>query len=294
MKKVFETIKFDLYLVLVIALTFFSFTGLLTTLYFPLIIAIALVMIYLRTNVLYIVALAMASQMSFSGMRDNADVTTLYTSVLVFLLVIDIIRNRKITTIGRLAVPMLILSGLGLLTGINGISRYATLVGFFQLFSVFLMYFSFINTFQKDPNNFIKISKIFMYLSLLVTFEMMYYIWTTDIHVITIIRDRSIDLGWENINIIIYANLMAIPLIGYLVMVSRVKLPYMIIALFSVLGILLTLSRSSILSLAVYVVLLVPLIIFQEKDKMNLLIQGLIFIALVSIGLYFLETDDIR
>ena len=293
MKNVFNTIKYDLYLLLVIGLTFASFTGYITDIYFPLIILLAIIMMLLKTNVLYIVAIAMASQMSFSGMRDNADVTTLYTSVIVFLLVVDVIKNRKITKLGYLMLPLLILSGLALLTGFNGISRYVTLVGFFQILSVTLMYFYFVNTFENRQDNFVMISKIFMYLAMLVTIEMLYYIWTTDELMITLIRQRTIDLGWENLNIIIYANIMSIPLIGYLVVKSKVKLPYMFLALFSILGILLTLSRSSILTVAVYVVVLVPLMFYHEKKKMSLIIQGLLFVMFVSMGLFFLEQHDI-
>ena len=293
MRNVLNKMSFDLYMLLVLGLTFFSYTGHITAFYFPIIIIIAIFGIIYNKGIMQIIALGLFSQMSFSGMRDNTNVTILYTCVLTTIILADIIKNRKLTKFGYLSLPILILSGLSLVTGINGISLYATMVGFFQIFSTFMLYIYFVNTLDDKDDLYIKMSKMFMYMGLLVTFEMIYYIYETEELLIDVIRNRTITLGWENLNVIIFANIVSIPLMGYLVLKSKIKLPYMLFALINVLGILMTLSRSSILSLAVYLVLLIPLIIYFEKDRMSLLIQGLIFLAFVSIGLYILESYDI-
>jgi len=293
MRNVLNKMSFDLYMLLVLGLTFFSYTGHITAFYFPIIIIIAIFGIIYNKGIMQIIALGLFSQMSFSGMRDNTNVTILYTCVLTTIILADIIKNRKLTKFGYLSLPILILSGLSLVTGINGISLYATMVGFFQIFSTFMLYIYFVNTLDDKDDLYIKMSKMFMYMGLLVTFEMIYYIYETEELLIDVIRNRTITLGWENLNVIIFANIVSIPLMGYLVLKSKIKLPYMLFALINVLGILMTLSRSSILSLAVYLVLLIPLIIYFEKNRMSLLIQGLIFLAFVSIGFYILESYDI-
>lgn len=293
MKVFWENSKFDIFLICTLLLTFFSYTGLITRFYFPIIIVIALVLIILNKGILAIIALALFSQMSFSGMRDNANVTTLYAFGLTGILVLDAIKNRSISKLGVLSIPLLILSFLSILTGLNGISFYATFVGFFNIFSIFLVYAYLVNILEKSPNTYKNLSKMFMYMGMLVTFEMMYFVYQSELLVIDVIQQRSIDLGWENINIIIYANIVSIPFIGYLITQSKYKLHYMLFALINVLGILMTLSRSSILTVGVFIVFLVPIMIYQETQKTSLLIQGLVFLAIASIGFYILEQYDI-
>ena len=293
MKKIMEKISYDLYLVLLLVLTFLSFIGILTDYLLPLFIIIGIAAIFTKRNVLQIIPIAFFIQMSYGGIRDNVSVTATYGIVLSLLIVLDVLKNRKITRKGYLFIPLVALSILAMITGVNNTEFTTTFYGWVQIFSIFALYFYFINTLESKEENYIILSKLFMYLSLLVTIEMLYFALSSDLEVIDVIRNRSIDLGWENLNIIIYSNLVAIPLIGYLVLKAKYKLPYMILASFSVLGILMTLSRSSILTLAVYGVILIPLILFLEKEKVKLIIQGLFFLMFLSIGLYLLEQNEI-
>ncbi len=293
MNELLKKISYDLYLVLLVVLTFLSFIGILTEYLLPLFIVIGLASVFTKRNVLYVLPIAFFMQMSFSDLRDDIKITTIYVSVLAVLIILDIIRNRKITKLGYLFIPLAILSILSIITGINNPEIFTTFAGWIQITSVLGLYFYFINTIENKEENFILMSKLFMYLSLLVTMEMLYYLLTSDLEVIQVIRQRTINLGWENLNIIIYSNIVSIPLIGYLVLKSKVKVPYMILALISLLGIFMTLSRSSILTAGVFVVVLIPLIFILEKDKMSLIFQGLIFIMFVAMGLYFLEQQSI-
>jgi len=194
--------------------------------------------------------------------------------------------NRKIIRRGQLTIPLAILTVLSIISGLNSPDFIITFTGWAQITSVLALYFYFVNTLENDELNFICISKIFMYLSLLVTIEMLYFVYSSDVELIEIIRTRAIDLDWANLNVIIYPNIVAIPLMGYLVLKSKIKLPYMIISLFIILGILLALSRSSILTLGVYFIFLIPLIFSFEKQKMSLIIQGFIFLMFTFLGLY--------
>ena len=63
----------------------------------------------------------------------------------------------------------------------------------------------------------------------------------------------------------------------------------MLFGLVSAIGILLTLSRSSIFTLGVYVLLIVPLIFYLEKDRKNLIIQGIAFFLLLGGIILLLE-----
>lgn len=293
MNKLMKNISYDIYLVLLTVLTFLSYIGILTDYLLPLFIIIGLVSVITKRKVLYVLPIAFFMQMSFSDLRDDVKITTIYVIILAFIIVLDIIKNRKITRKGYLFIPFVIFSVLSIITGINNSEITTTFYGWIQITSIFALYFYFVNTIEYKEDNFIFISKLLMYLSLLVTMEMLHYLLTSDLEIIQVIRQRTIDLGWENLNVIIYANIVSIPLIGYLVLNAKVKVPYMLLALVSILGILMTLSRSSIFTVGVFVVILIPLIFFLEKDKMSLFIQGLIFLMFVSMGLYLLEQQSL-
>lgn len=293
MNKIMKNISYDLYLVLLVVLTFLSYIGILTDYLLPLFIVIGLISVFTKRNVLYVLPIAFFMQMSFSDLRDDIRITTIYVIVLTVIIVLDIIRNRKITKKGYLFVPFVILSVLSIITGINNDELFTTFAGWIQITSVMGLYVYFVNTIENKEENFVLLSKLFMYLSLLVTLEMLYFLYTSDLEIIEVIRTRTIDLGWENLNVIIYSNVVAIPLIGYLVLKAKVKVPYMLLSLVSIFGILMTLSRSSIFTLGVFLVVIVPLIFILEKDKMSLFIQGLIFLMFVSMGLYFLEQQSL-
>jgi len=293
MNKIMKNISYDLYLVLLVVLTFLSYIGILTAYLLPVFIVIGLVSVATKRNVLYVLPIAFFMQMSYSDLRDDIRITTFYVVILTVIIILDIIKNRKITKKGYLFVPFVIFSVLSIISGINNEEIFTSFAGWIQITSIFGLYVYFVNTIEHKEDNFVFISKLMMYLSILVTLEMLYYLLISDLEIIEVIRQRTIDLGWENLNVVIYANIVSIPLIGYLVLKSKVKLPYMLLALFSILGILMTLSRSSILTLGVFIVILIPLIFFLEKDRMSLFIQGLLFLMFVSMGLYFLEEQAI-
>jgi hypothetical protein len=132
-----------------------------------------------------------------------------------------------------------------------------------------------------------------MYLGALVTIEMIYFIINDGRLAIDIIRSRQIQLGWENINIVIYSNMISIPLIAYLISHNKIKIYYMFFALINSLGIMLTLSRSSLLTLAVFIVVLIPTMIVYERHRYRLLLHGLGFLLILSIGVYYAEQYEL-
>ncbi|MCF7925251.1 MAG: O-antigen ligase family protein [Candidatus Izimaplasma sp.] len=231
--------------------------------------------------------------MSFSDLRDNVEITTVYTVILVLLIVYDLIQNRTLTKLGKLTLPLLLLSVASIVTHINSPDVFTTFAGFMQIASVLGLYYYFVNTVDDNEKNIEYVAKILMYLGALVTIEMLYYIIIQDTLAIEIIRQRSINLGWENINLVIYANIISIPLIAYLISHSKIKFYYMFFALLNSLGILLTLSRSSLLTLGVFVVLLLPIMIIYEQHRFKLLFHGLLFLLMLSIGLYYAEQYEL-
>ena len=289
MKDVIKNIQYDIYLIGLLILTFFSYTGLIQEYLMPLLVGIGVICIMAKKSVFYIIPIPFFIQMSFSDLRDNVSVTTTYTVIFAVLILIDVLRNRKITKKGYLSIPLLVLLGGSILTHINSPDLFTTFAGFMQVASVLGLYFYFINTVEKDSRNYEYVAKLLMYMSALVTFEMIYFIYDSGDLAITLIRQRQIILGWENLNVIIYCNILSIPMIAYLVSKAKVKLPYMIFAAISLIGIFLTLSRSSILTVGVFVLLLVPIMLTIEKDRKNLIIQGLIFVFTVLIIIFYFE-----
>ncbi|KFZ26123.1 MAG: O-Antigen ligase [Candidatus Izimaplasma bacterium HR2] len=293
MKNIIENIKFDLYLVLLAVLTFLSYLGYLTDYIIPLFVVVGVFAIFTRKKVIYILPIIFFVQMAFNDLSDDKSLITLYSFFVGALVVIDFIYNRKFVRLGVMTIPLGIFSILAIITAVNTPDLFTTFEGWIQITTVLVVYLYLVNTIDDDEVNFSHIAKIFMYISFLVTVEMLHFVVSHDLEPIEVIRRRLIDLGGVNLNLIIYTNILAIPLMGYVVLKAKVKLPYMLIALISATGILLTLSRSSIFTLAVYVVILVPVILYLEKNRLSLIIQGFIFFLLIAIGLYFLEQQDI-
>jgi|LGVF01.2.fsa_nt_gb hypothetical protein len=291
MKNLLNNISYDIYLIVLLTLTFFSYTGHIQEYLLPLLVGIGVLCIIAKKSIFYIIPIPFFIQMSFSDLRDNVSVTTTYFIIFATLIILDIIINRKLTKKGYLSLPLLILSVVSMITHINSPDLFTTFAGFSQIFIVLGLYFYFINTLDKDEKNYEYVAKLLMYISVLVTFEMLYFIYQSGDLAIIVIRQRGIVLGWENLNIIIYANLIAIPLIGYLVSKAKIKLPYMIFALITILGIMLTLSRSSILTIGVFVAILIPVMLIIEKRRIWLIIEGLLFVLLLTIGVYYAETN---
>lgn len=289
-KQGLHDIRYDLYLIAFVGLTFLSYIGVFQEFLMPLLAGIGVLVILGGGSVFYIIPIPFFVQMSFSDLRDDVRVTTIYTVVFTVLIVADMIKNRHVTRRGHLTIPLGILVGLSVLTHINSPDLFTTFAGFMQVASVLGLYFYFINTLDPKDDNFRYVSKMMMYIGVLVSLEMMYFIYDSDELVTTVIRSRQIDLGWENLNVIIYANLMSIPLIAYLIHESKVKFFYMVFALTNMIGIFLTLSRSSVLTLGVFVVVLLPTMFVLSKERKWLIVQGFVFVLMVVLTVYVTET----
>lgn len=293
MKLIPKNLKFDLYLVLLLVLTFLSYLGHFTYIITPILIAFGLIAIFTRQKIIYILPVIFFLEMVFRDLNDISGIVSVYTFSVGALLVLDLVWNRRIVRLGALTPPLIIFSVLGLITFINSPDYFVSFEGWIQIAILIGIYIFLVNAFDDDETNFVNISKLFMYLSVLITFEMISFIISHDLEPILVIQRRLISLGAKNLNLVIYANIISIPLIGYLVLKAKFKIIYMFLGIVSAVGILLTLSRSSILTIGVFIVLIVPLIIYLEKDKKNLLIQGVMFILILSGLLLVLEQSNL-
>lgn len=289
MKNWLNAIHYDLYLIVLVGLTLMSFIGPMQPYLMPLLVGVGFLFILGGKSIFYVIPIPFFIQMSFSDLRDNVTVTGIYSTIFAILIVIDLLKNRTIKRRGVLTIPLLAMVVLSIITHINSPDLFTTFAGFIQIFSILVLYFYFINTMENRDDNFKYIAKLMMYVSVLVSLEMMYVIYESGELATTVIRSRQIDLGWENLNVIIYANLVSIPLIAYLIHESKFKLFYMIFAVVSMIGIFLTLSRSSVLTLGVFIVLLVPLMFILSKQRWYLIGQGVALILMVSLVIYYAE-----
>ncbi len=289
--KALKNIKYDLYLILLTVLTFFSFIGPLKEYLLPLFVGIGFLFVLAGANVFYVLPIPFFMQMSFTDLRDNVEITTIYTTILTILIVIDLVLNRKIKYKGTLSPVLLFLLFIATITHINSPNLFTTFAGFMQIASVLGLYFYFINTFNEKYDNTMLVAKLLLYISILVSIEMMYVIYQSGDSLIDVLKRRDVNLGWENINVVIYANLVSLPLTAYLVHKARYKVIYMFLALVSVIAIFLTLSRSSVFTLLVYTIVLIPLMFIISKEKLKLLLHGLLFLIITSTIMYFLETN---
>lgn len=289
MTRLLKDIHYDLYLIGLMMLTLFSFIGPLQDYLMPLLVGIGFLFVLGGGSVFYVIPIPFFVQMSFSDLRDNVEITTIYTVIFTLLILADIVKNRRLSRRGHLTPTLLLLVLLSVLTHVNSPDWFTTFAGFMQVASVLGLYVYFLNTLEPGRDNVRHAAKLMMYIGLLVSLQMMYVIYESGELATTVIRTRTIDLGWENLNVIVYANLISVPLIAWLIHESKVKIFYMAFGMLSMVGILLTLSRSSVLTLAVFVGLLVPLMFVLSKQKGLLVLQGLLMITMVGLTLWFIE-----
>lgn len=293
MKYILKNTSYDIYLIFLGTLAFFSFVGKFDEYILLAYIGIAFLLVIAKKGIFYIIPIPIFMTMSMTSLRNDPKSIIIYGVIFIIIFLIDSIRNRKFTRVGYLFIPFVIYIILSIITSVNSPDGLATAIGFALCVVMAFIYLYFLNTLEPGEENYIKLSKMVMYLAVLVSVQMLYQVVGQGELAIEFVSKRRINLEWENLNLIIYVNLISIPFIGYLISKYKVKLPYMILSLIVILGIILTLSRSSILTVGVYVVVLLPLIFFLEKDKMSLIIQALFAFLVVVIGVYYLEQQSI-
>jgi len=295
MMDLFKKYKFDIYLIILSTLTFISYVFNFEYLVVAVFLIVGIYTVVLNKNPLNLIPIVMLSHMGNQNLSNEA--TTLKTALMVItivLIVADAIKNRKFTTKGKLFYPFMIFIGLSILTFINSDDYKNTWYGLLQVLRFTATYMYLVNVLRDDKDNFINISKVFLYSSLVVTAEMLYVINDSAEPILNIIRSRQINLGWANLNVIIYPNLVSIPLVAYLVLNAKAKIYYMVLGSFSALGIFLTLSRSSILTLFVYALLLgVLILVFYRKDIKKLILPGIIYVIITGLTMLYFEQDGI-
>lgn len=285
--------QFETFIASLAILSYLSYTGIMTDVYIPFLIGLTFLFIVLRKDVTYLIAIPVFLQMSTSGLLGDPKKTTIYTILFVALVIFDFFYNRKPKTLGKMFVPILILIGASILTGINTIDAWGWFVGIYQVGTILFVYLYFLNTTYDDPKTYLtRISKMFLYAGVLVTFELLYVINSSDFEPILAIQ-RRIGVGWENINVAIYANIFSVILVTNIIQNSKYKVYYMALAILSATGILLSLSRSSILTLGVFLVFIIPYIIFKSNKRVNLIIQGISILIILTFTLWILERNGL-
>ena len=284
--------KYDIFLIGLSILTYMSYVGLLGQLLMPIFIVIAITAVFLRLDIFYLIPLGVFMQMSNGGLRDDVKTTTIYIIMFTIILAFDAFYNRKINKLGKLFFPLLGLVVASIITGINAPTAYIWFAGLIQLVAVLAIYFYFVNTTQNPKEDLmLKAAKMFLYASVIITLEMIFVISQHDLAPLEVISRRKIDLGWENINVVIFTNLMAIPLITNIVLKSKYKAYYLVLANIAGTGILLTLSRSSVLTLIVFLSFMVPYMFYKSKKRVNLLLQGIGALLVLGIFVIVLEQN---
>lgn len=294
MKVWMQTNKYEIYLVGLSLCTYLSFIGWLDVVIMPLFISIAIAIILLRQDIFYLISLGIFIAMSFSGMRDNVQATTLYTILFTVLIVFDVFYNRTISKVGKLFDPLLVIALVSVITLFNAPSAFIWFAGIINILIVLLLYIYFVNTTNNPEEDYmLKASKMFLYGAVVVTFEMIYFLTTNGEDPLTLITRRQINVGWENINIIIYINIMAIPLLANILLKAKYKAYYMVLGLLAAVGIILTLSRSSVLTLGVFGLYVIIYVILKTDKKVNLLYHSLIVVGIIIIGVVLLEQTSL-
>ena len=87
MKTQLKEFTYDAYLIVILILTFFSFIGPMQPYLLPLLVGMGVLMILAKKSVFYVIPIPFFIQMSFSDLRDNVQVTTVYSLIFLVLIV---------------------------------------------------------------------------------------------------------------------------------------------------------------------------------------------------------------
>lgn len=285
--------QYETFIISLAVLTYLSYIGLIQTVFIPFLIALTFLCILLRKDVTYLIPIPVFLQMSTPSLMGNAKLTTIYIVIFVVLVIFDFLYNRKPQKLGKMFIPILILLGASVITGVNTVDAWGWFVGIYQVGTMLFVYLYFLNTTTDKPDLYLRqMAKMFLYAGVLVTFEIFHVIAVSELDPLLVIRGR-VELGWENPNVIIYANMFSVILVTNVIRNSKYKVYYMALAIISAMGILLTLSRSSILTLAVYLLFVIPFIIVKSKRRVNLIIQGVSALLILTIVLLLLERNGL-
>ncbi len=292
-KRIILIKEYESYIITISLLTLLSYIFVLDKILFPIFIIIAIYVIYKKGSFMYLLPLGLFIQFSSPEFKFNDFTTIFYILSFVGLVFVDLFRNRKFKKIGKLFDPILILFVLSIAAIWNAPTFEIWLGGIYYVGFSFFAYLYFINATDNNRLNMRKLTKIFLYAGVVITFEMFYVIATSDLELLYMIEHRAIHLGWENINVVIYSNLFGIVLATQLIIDSKFRSYYMILVYICIIGVLLTLSRSSIVTVAVYILFMVPYIIVKSKEKVNLIINGIITAIIIAISIAFMATNGV-
>ena len=145
---------------------------------------------FLKIDKLYILPIVIFIQMGYHDSGQLVEINILFTVAFLVASILDTVIQKKPKKLGKLTIPLAILCGLSLLTWINSPSFYIMIAGFFNIFIVLAAYLYAVNTFEERNDNMIYISKIFVYSSMLVTAQMIYFIYQSDFEIMYIIQRR--------------------------------------------------------------------------------------------------------
>lgn len=275
--------NFDVYMAMLVIITLFSYVFHLQ-LFLAIVVCIALpILIFKKSSIVYLIPLLFILKMSISSYSEYSGYRMYYSLIVATFLIFDFFKNRKLHKFGRLAIPFILLIVASILSAFFGPSLMSGAMSVYMMGLFFAAYLYFVNTLKKD--DMINVIKVLLYFSILITSEHIYLIFIDGTFPESFISRANLRIGWANINFAVFVNLIALPLVAYLIIITKKNYYYMYGFLFVVFGILLTRSRSANITLLVILILLIPIVLYYADSKRRLIRNAAIVLFTVAIGI---------
>jgi hypothetical protein len=293
MIKWIRKIQLEIYFVFVASISFYFYTHELVSGLMIFYILLMILHALLKFKPIYILVILLLSLSSIGHFTSDFLEFTLLALGFLVVLFAYMIRLPKIKRKKGLKGPIIALYVSSLITFYFTENIIYSIVGVIIVSIGVLLYYFFIGALNKDDDHLKDMTKIYMYVGTYVFVQLMYFVLQSDIDVSTLIRSREISISWENINNIGFQAFVALPLIAYQLTKSKFPFYYMLFFVINFLVTIINLSRSMILSVGLYMIFLIPLVVFitPKKKRKMLFVSAIFLLLIVFFTGYYLEMN---
>ncbi len=247
------------------------------------------VLVALRLRVITLLPLLLFAPFIMSGQRDFGGYLQAYYLAAAPVLLFDMFRHRRLKRFGSLGVALILLVDVAALSLFGAPSLISGLEGLLILSLAFLVYLYLVNTFTPDERLTANVSWLFTGLSAVVLVQMFMGLYQSELGLFESMRQRDVNFAWIRHTELLYINLLSIPLIGYLMTRYRFKLPFMLGMFLAYVPFMLLLDVIAMMSGAVLLILCAVYVIHQSHNRLQTLIEGVVFAGLTALVLYLVN-----
>lgn len=283
-----------IYLSYLVALTLVSLLGSYTALpYLTLgvFFMTAIVVVYLKKDILYLLPLLAMAPFHITGNREFQLPLTIYYLAILPVIGTDFVLNRRFRRYGALSVPILLLVLAAAISMLNSPYFFIGLNGFLILFGTYAAYLYLINTLEAKEDLLEKTAYFFAALSVIVFVQLGLLAYQSPLPIYETIRMRDMNFAWIANTEVIYMNLLAMPLAGYLLVKKRFHLPFFGLLAMNLAATVAVFSRPAIMSALVILAATMAYAFLKSRRKPFFIGELTVFLIIVLGALYVVDME---